>query len=152
MNLPSAAIAVALLFCLLAVPGCQGMKGYQQGAPSPVTPAPELRAKHQYRYYPDSAVYMDTARKTFFYRNKRRTRSLHSPLPFTVKEHHSASGLFRPSRSLPQRRHFPPRNFSPEVSTTLEASVVLYLFSKGVNRLLTEISHFFNLTAPRSGD
>ncbi len=69
MNLPSAAIAVALLFCLLAVPGCQGMKGYQQGAPSPVTPAPELRAKHQYRYYPDSAVYMDTARKTFFYRN-----------------------------------------------------------------------------------
>jgi hypothetical protein len=69
VNLPSATIAVALLFALLVLPGCQDMRGYQQGTPPPVTPAQELRAKHQYRYYPDSAVYMDTARKTFFYRN-----------------------------------------------------------------------------------
>ena len=62
-------IAAALLVGLLLAPGCQEQKVYQQGGPPAGTPAPVVRAKHQYRYYPDSAVYMDIAQKTFFYRN-----------------------------------------------------------------------------------
>ena len=69
MSLLSAVITVMLLLGLAAVPGCQDMKGYRQGVSPAGPPAGDLRAKHQYRYYPDSAVYMDVARKTFFYRN-----------------------------------------------------------------------------------
>ncbi len=66
-----AVIALALFFLLLVASGCQSTKGLQQGAPAAApaqTPAQPPSAKHQYRYYPDSAVYMDVARKTFFYR------------------------------------------------------------------------------------
>jgi hypothetical protein len=64
-----AVIALALFFLLLAASGCQSTKGLQQGAAPAPTPTPTQppSAKHQYRYYPDSAVYMDVARKTFFY-------------------------------------------------------------------------------------
>jgi len=60
------------------------MRGYEQGAPPPVTPAQDVRVKHQYRYYPDSAVYMDTARKTFFYRNGEKWMAT-TLLPATVQ-------------------------------------------------------------------
>ena len=66
-----AVIALALFFLLLVAWGCQSTKGLQQGPPAAApaqTPAQPPSAKHQYRYYPDSAVYMDVARKTFFYR------------------------------------------------------------------------------------
>jgi len=71
MKVASKPIAVAVLFVFLAA-GCQGVKQVQQGATPAVTPAqpqpPPVPAKRQYRYYPDSAVYMDVATKTFFYR------------------------------------------------------------------------------------
>ena len=65
-------IVVVLCFVFLAA-GCQGVKEVQQGptapvvAPAPAQPPQPLAAKHRYRYYPDSAVYMDVAKKTFFY-------------------------------------------------------------------------------------
>ncbi len=68
MRVLPAVIALALPFLLLVASGCESTKGLQQGAAPAVTPAQPPSAKHQYRYYPDSAVYMDVARKTFFYR------------------------------------------------------------------------------------
>ncbi len=38
----------------------------------PWSPADGHPAKHQYKYYPESAVYLDTARKLFFYYNGER--------------------------------------------------------------------------------
>ena len=70
MRVLPAVMTLALFFLLLAASGCQSTKGLQQSAPGAApapTPVQPPSAKHQYRYYPDSAVYMDVARKTFFY-------------------------------------------------------------------------------------
>ncbi len=58
---------VALGLALLAGLGCQGMRGTERGGPAP--PAAATHVKYRYRYYPDSAVYMDISRKLFFYYN-----------------------------------------------------------------------------------
>jgi len=59
-------LALAAMFlglCLLLVPACQEA-GHMQGRPSLENP---VQVKHHYRYYPDSAVYMDIGRRLFFY-------------------------------------------------------------------------------------
>jgi hypothetical protein len=62
---------MALGLTLLAAPGCQETKGLERGRPaSPPAAVPQV--KYRYYYYPDSAVYMDTARKLFFYYNGER--------------------------------------------------------------------------------
>jgi len=62
---------MALGLALLAAPGCQETRGRERGgAASP--PAAGTPVSYQYHYYPDSAVYMDTARKLFFYYNGER--------------------------------------------------------------------------------
>jgi hypothetical protein len=62
---------IMLGLTLLAVPGCQETKGIQRGGPAS-PPAAGTHVKYRYYYYPDSAVYMDTARKLFFYHNGER--------------------------------------------------------------------------------
>jgi len=42
----------------------------KQKGPPDHAPAHGYRAKHQYRYYPDSDVYFDTARNVYFYIDK----------------------------------------------------------------------------------
>ena len=62
---------MALGLALLATAGCQETRGRERGgAASP--PAAGTQVKYRYHYYPDSAVYMDTARKLFFYYNGER--------------------------------------------------------------------------------
>lgn len=39
----------------------------REPGPPPWAPAHGYRAKHQYRYYPESHVYYDTGRRVFFY-------------------------------------------------------------------------------------
>lgn len=39
----------------------------RKGGPPPWAPAHGYRAKHQYRYYPESRVYYDTGRGVYFY-------------------------------------------------------------------------------------
>ena len=56
------------LFLALAS-ACQETVGHVQGRPSLESPAKGSQVRHQYRYYPDSAVYMDTGRRLFFYRD-----------------------------------------------------------------------------------
>jgi hypothetical protein len=45
-------------------------KGDLKNGPPDHAPAHGYRAKHQYRYYPDSRVYFDTSRNVYFYMNK----------------------------------------------------------------------------------
>jgi hypothetical protein len=62
---------MALGLTLLAAPGCQETRGLERGgAASPPAAVPHV--KYRYYYYPDSAVYMDTGRKLFFYYNGER--------------------------------------------------------------------------------
>ncbi len=61
-----------------------------------------------------------------------------------------ARSPFGPSRARRPRDGTPPLAFRSECCTSLEANVVLYPFPKPVNRLLTDFSHFLNLTAPKA--
>lgn len=61
--------AVVLVLLLLAVSSCQHALEPGQGKPTPEAPVRAVQPRHQYRYYPDSAVYMDTGRRLFFYRS-----------------------------------------------------------------------------------
>ncbi len=60
---------VAIGLTLLVAPGCQEMRGRERGGPAP---AAGPHVTYHYHYYPDSAVYMDTGRKLFFYYNGER--------------------------------------------------------------------------------
>ncbi len=64
--------ATALGLCLLLASACQENVGHVQGRPSLEPPAHGSQVRHQYRYYPESAVYMDTGRRLFFYRDGRK--------------------------------------------------------------------------------
>jgi len=44
-----------------------GDEPYARGGPPPHAPAHGHRAKHTYRYYPDTAVYFDISRQLYFY-------------------------------------------------------------------------------------
>lgn len=62
---------------LLAAQGCWthvslgtgegGLTTHPGGGPPPWAPAHGYRAKYQYRYYPDAAVYLDVGRGLYFY-------------------------------------------------------------------------------------
>jgi hypothetical protein len=58
---------IALGLALLTASGCQEMRGRERGGA-----APGSQPIYRYHYYPDSAVYMDPARKLFFYYNGER--------------------------------------------------------------------------------
>jgi hypothetical protein len=62
---------IALGLALLAAAGCQETRGRERGGAASL-PAAGTHANYRYHYYPDSAVYMDTARKLFFYYNGER--------------------------------------------------------------------------------
>ena len=64
--------AMALGVCLLVASACQENVGPLQGRPTPEAPTQGSPVRHQYRYYPESAVYMDTGRRLFFYRDGER--------------------------------------------------------------------------------
>jgi hypothetical protein len=51
-------------------PSSSPTAGPQKKGPPDHAPAHGYRAKHQYRYYPDSRVYFDTARNVYFYIEK----------------------------------------------------------------------------------
>jgi hypothetical protein len=61
--------ATMLGLCLLLASACQENPGNVKGRPAAVEAPPRVsQSRHQYRYFPESAVYMDTARRLFFYR------------------------------------------------------------------------------------
>jgi hypothetical protein len=45
----------------------EGPEPKAKGGPPPHAPAHGYRAKHTYRYYPDSQVYFDVSRRVYFY-------------------------------------------------------------------------------------
>lgn len=58
--------AAMMGICLFLASACQ--VGNIQGRPAAGgAPPRESQVRHQYRYYPESAVYMDTGRRLFFY-------------------------------------------------------------------------------------
>lgn len=66
MQLPSAwAVTVTVDW----PPGQEKMPSVGQAAPPPHAPAHGLRRKAAYRYYPDSQVYFDTARRLYFFKD-----------------------------------------------------------------------------------
>ncbi len=65
---PLVRLSVAMLgLTLLVLPACQETAGLQKGTAAP--PGAGAHVRYRYRYYPDSAVYMDVGRKLFFYYN-----------------------------------------------------------------------------------
>ncbi|MGD0230023.1 MAG: hypothetical protein ABSC19_06635 [Syntrophorhabdales bacterium] len=61
----------ALSLGILTASGCQAPPPVRPSGPA-WAPTQASRTRHQYRYYPESAVYMDTGRKLFFYHNGER--------------------------------------------------------------------------------
>jgi hypothetical protein len=70
------ATVVLVLAVISLGAGCHGGRigvgsyptyGYEEPGPPPWAPAHGYRAKHHYRYYPDSHVYFDVGRGLYFY-------------------------------------------------------------------------------------
>ncbi|MEA3371699.1 MAG: hypothetical protein U9Q40_10200, partial [Campylobacterota bacterium] len=70
-------LSLPLSGCLLSAQGGSGRVVYSDSTPPahpqikhgppPHAKAHGLRAKHHYRYYPDTSVYYDTGRSVYFY-------------------------------------------------------------------------------------
>ena len=94
---------VALGLVLLAAPGCQEMRGRERGGAASA-PAAGPHVKYRYRYYPDSAVYMDTGRKLFFYYNGERWMTT-TLLPAEVQVDWKNYAVIEMDTDKPYRRH-----------------------------------------------
>lgn len=66
-----AAAVLVLTSCVVVDDRRSGPPAVKGGGPPPWAPAHGHRAKqmHRYYYYPDSGVYFDISRKTYFYMN-----------------------------------------------------------------------------------
>jgi hypothetical protein len=94
---------VALGLTLLAAPGCQETRGRERAAAASA-PAAGPHVKYRYRYYPDSAVYMDTGRKLFFYYNGERWMTT-TLLPAEVQVDWKNYAVLEMDTDKPYRHH-----------------------------------------------
>ncbi len=103
---------IMLGLVLLAAPGCQGTRNLGRGGPA--SPSAGTQTKYRYHYYPDSAVYMDPARKLFFYYNGERWMTT-TLLPAEIQVDWKNYAVLDMDTDKPYRHHaetvrkYPPR-------------------------------------------